>query len=201
MTGRPPPLREPGRVRARVRRATARDARPGDRLELASLLLCTLLAVLAVPVALAVATTVATDASAQARQQQAERSQVPAVLLEDPTTVTGSSTVQATAPAVWTAPDGSDREGTVTVPVGTSAGETVRIWTDADGRRTGAPLTPGAVRLTSVVAGAVAVTVAVAGTAGLHAGVCALLDRSRARCWAREWDEVEPLWAARFRLR
>ncbi len=201
MTGRPVPLREPGRVRARVRRGTARDARPDDRLELASLLLCTLLAVLALPVALTVATTVATDASAQARQQQVERSQVPAVLLEDATSVTGASTVQAVAPASWTAPDGSDREGTVTVPIGTSAGETVRIWTDADGRRTGEPLTPGAVGLTAVISGAVTVLVAVAASAGLHAGVCALLDRLRARRWAREWDEVEPVWAARFRLR
>ncbi len=124
-----------------------------------------------------------------------------AVLLEGATTVTGSSTVPATAPAVGTAPDGSDREGTVTVPVGASAGETVRIWTDADGRRTGTPLTPGTVGLTSVVSGAVTVLVAVAGTAGLRAGVCTPLDRSRARRWAREWDEVEPVWAARFRLR
>jgi hypothetical protein len=57
------------------------------------------------------------------------------------------------------------------------------------------------VGLTSVVSGAVTVLVAVAGTAGLRAGVCTPLDRSRARRWAREWDEVEPVWAARFRLR
>ncbi len=201
MTGGPPPLRAPGPVRARVRRGTARGARPDDRLELASLLLCALLAVLAVPVALAVATTVAVDTSAQARQQQAERSRVPAVLLEDATTLTGPSTVQAVAPAVWTTPDGSDREATVIVPVGTAAGETVLIWTDADGRRTGEPLTPGAGRLAAVVTGAVIVLVAVAGSAGLNAGVCALLDRSRARRWTREWNEVEPLWATRFRLR
>jgi hypothetical protein len=201
MTGGPVPLRGPDLIRARIRRGTARGARPDDRLELASLLLSALLVLLAVPVALAVATTVATDTAAQARQQQAERSRVPAVLLEDATTITGSSTVQAAAPVVWTAPDGSDREGTVTVPVGTSAGETVRIWTDAEGRRTGEPLTPGAVRLAAVVSGVVTVLVAVAGSAGLHAGVCALLDRSRAHRWAREWDEVEPLWAARFRLR
>ncbi len=56
MTGGPNLLREPGPGRARVRRGSARDTRPDDRLELASLLPCALLAVLAVPVALAVAT-------------------------------------------------------------------------------------------------------------------------------------------------
>ncbi len=191
----------PGPVRARVRRGTAGGTRPGDRLELASLLLCTLVAVLSVPLGLAVATTVAADASAQARLQQAERSRTTAVLLEDATTTADPSGTRAVAPASWAALDGGTRQGTLTVPAGTPAGATVRIWTDAGGRRTGEPLTPGAVRLTAVVTGAATVLVALAGSAALHTGVRALLDRSRARRWAREWDEVEPLWAAHPRPR
>jgi hypothetical protein len=201
MTGGPNLLREPGPGRARVRRGSARDTRPDDRLELASLLPCALLAVLAVPVALAVATigghwSLGAGPAAAGGAQPGGRRPARGChhghrLLDRP----------GDRPGCRDRTRRQRPEGTVTVPVGASAGETVRIWTDADGRRTGTPLTPGTVGLTSVVSGAVTVLVAVAGTAGLRAGVCTPLDRSRARRWAREWDEVEPVWAARFRLR
>ncbi len=173
-------------------------ARPGDRLELLSLVLCALLTVLAVPVGLAVAATVATDAAAEARSQQEQRREVPAVLLQDSRPVTGMTAV---ALASWTAPGGGSRAGEVSAPTGTRAGDTVRIWIDADGRRTGEPLSPTGVRVTAAVAGTVTALLLAASAAALHAAVRVVLDRSRARRWEREWAEVEPVWAARFRLR
>ncbi|SNS10886.1 hypothetical protein SAMN04488107_1408 [Geodermatophilus saharensis] len=187
-----------GAVRARLRRGTGPAARPDDRVELLCLVLCTLLAVLAVPVGLAVGTAVGTDASAEARSQRELRSEVPAVLLEDGRALTGT---EAVALASWTAPDGSSGEDEVRVPAGTRAGDTVRIWLDADGRRTGAPLSETGVRVTAAVAGTVTALLLAASAVTLHAAVRALLDRARSRRWAREWAEVEPVWAARFRLR
>ncbi|MGY1669780.1 Rv1733c family protein [Geodermatophilus sp. SYSU D00710] len=188
----------PGPVVARLRRGTGRAARPDDRLELVSLLLCALLAVLAVPVGLTVATTVGTDVAAEVRQQQEERHRVPAVLLADAQPVPG---VGAGAPAAWTGPDGSDREGEVPVPAGTRAGETVSIWVEPDGRRTRPPLSPAGARVTTAVAGTVTAVLVAAAAVTLHVAVRALLDRFRLRRWAREWTEVEPVWASRFRLR
>ncbi|MGY1695337.1 hypothetical protein ACI780_10515 [Geodermatophilus sp. SYSU D00814] len=187
-----------GAVRDRLRRGAGPAARPDDRLELLCLVLCTLLAVLAVPVGLAVATTVGADAAAEARSQREQRSEVPAVLLEDGRALTGT---EAVALASWTEPDGSSREDEVRAPAGARAGDTVRIWVDADGRRTGAPLSAAGVRVTAGVAGTVTALLIGAAAVTLHAAVGALLDRARARRWEREWAEVEPVWAARFRLR
>ena len=192
----------PGRLRVRLRRGLARDARPSDRVELASWLAGVLLAVVAVPLALAVASVVGADAGAAAARQAAERQQVPAVVLEDAEVLpTGTTSVRATAPARWNAPGGTLHEDTVPVPPGTTAGDGVQVWIGPDGHQAGRPLQHGTVVLVTVTAGSTTLVLGLATAAAVHAGVCALLDRARQRAWAREWAEVEPLWANRFRLR
>jgi hypothetical protein len=194
---RPSPARRaasPGPVAARLRRGTGSGARAGDRLELLSLVLCALLVVLAVPVGLAVATTVGADAAADARRQHEERSRVTAVLTADADPVVG---LQAWAPATWTAPDGTARAGEVPAPAGSRAGQAVRIWAGPDGARTGRPLTRAGVRLTTAVAGTVTALLVACSALALHLATGAALDRSRARRWAREWAEVEPVWSGR----
>jgi len=192
----------PGRVRVRVRRGLGPGARPTDRVELLSWLACVLLAVAVVPLALAVASVVSADARAQAAQQAAERQQVAAVLLEDAEVQSGgSSSLRATARVAWTAPDGTGREDTVPVPAGTEAGRTVPVWTGPGGESVGRPLEDSDVVVVTVTSGVLTLLLGLAAAAVAHAGVCALLDRVRDRAWSREWTEVEPLWAARFRLR
>lgn len=191
-----------GPLRTRLRLGLGRGARAADRVQLASLLACLLLAVGVVPVALAVASVVGADAGARAAREAAERVEVPAVVLADaappPVSATGG---RSTAPARWTAADGGLREGTVPVPPGTVAGERVPVWTGPGGLPADAPLASGSVVTVTVVAGTLTLLLGLAAAAAVHAGVCALLDRARDRAWARGWAEVEPEWAARFRLR
>ncbi|WP_369254960.1 Rv1733c family protein [Geodermatophilus amargosae] len=176
-------------------------ARCTDRLELASWLACVLLAVAVVPLALAVASVVASDAGAEAARQAAERQQVPAVLVEDAEIGSGTSSQHARAVASWTSPDGTGHEDTVPVPAGAGAGEAVLVWIGPDGSPAGPPLGRGDVVVVTVTAGALTLLLGLSTAAAVHAGVCTLLDRARDRAWTREWAAVEPLWAARFRLR
>ncbi|PWW24087.1 hypothetical protein JD79_03265 [Geodermatophilus normandii] len=171
-------------------------------MELFSWVVCVLLAVAAVPAAVAVGSVVAADAGTLASHQAAERRQVPAVVLEDAEVVGGgTSSLRATAPARWTGPDGSDHEDVVPVPPGTPAGGTVLVWTAPDGSPSARPLEHRDVVVVTVTAGTLTLLLGLATAAAGHAAVCALVDRARDRTWEREWDEVEPLWAARFRLR
>lgn len=191
----------PGPLRARVRRGLGPGARTSDHVELLSWLCCVLLAVLVVPTALAVASVVAADAGAQAARQAAERQQVPGVLLEDAAVLSSAATSPlATARTAWTAPDGTPHEGTVPVPVGAREGETVRIWIGPDGERADRPLERGGVVVVTLTAGSLTLLLGLALAAVTHAGVCTLLDRARQRSWTREWEEVGPRWAARYRL-
>ncbi len=87
---------------------------------------------------------------AGAAEQRAERSwrEVPAVLLRAvpvPDSFAGSVFGYSWVPARWTAPDGRARSGDIPVEVGLAAGRTVRLWVDARGTPTDAPLTHRAV--------------------------------------------------------
>ncbi|MGY1731629.1 hypothetical protein ACI798_08905 [Geodermatophilus sp. SYSU D01045] len=192
----------PGYLRALVRRGLGPGARTTDRVELVSWLASVLLAVAVVPVALAVASVVASDTGALAERQAAQLRQVPAVLLADAEVLPGSPTsLRATAPARWRAPDGATREDTVPVVPGTPAGATVPVWTGPDGGRSAPPIEGTDVAVVSVTSGVLTLLLGLATAAVTHAGVCAWAGRARDRAWAREWAEVEPLWAHRFRLR
>ncbi|GAB3309824.1 hypothetical protein GCM10027451_19950 [Geodermatophilus aquaeductus] len=170
-------------------------------MELLSWLTCVLLAVAVVPLALAVASVVAADGRAQAAREAAERQEVPAVVLADAEVLSGTSSLRATAPVGWTATDGAGHGDTVPVPVGTDAGDTVPVWIGADGEYAGRPLEHGDVVVVTVTAGVLTLLLGLATVALAHTAVCALLERGRQRAWTREWAEVEPLWAARYRLR
>ena len=113
----------------------------------------------------------------------------------------GASSLRATAPARWTAPDGTDHEDVVPVPPETTAGGTVLVWTGPDGSSSARPLEHNDVVVVTVTAGTLTLLLGLASAAAAHAAVCALVDRARGRAWTREWAEVEPLRAARFRLR
>jgi len=93
--------------------------------------------------------------------------------------------------AKWTAPNDSERHGTVEVPLGTGAGEHVPVWLTDDGDLANAP--PARTQLL-FDAGFVALTVALA-TAGLaYLSYCILrlgLDHWRLHEWARAWERFD----------
>jgi hypothetical protein len=136
--------------------------------------------------------------------QQAARSwrQVPAVVHKAaPAPPSWNQSGYSWVAARWTAPDGQARAGQIPVSVAVAAGQTVRVWVDAQGMPAGPRLRPEAVVADEVGAAAVAVV-----TLGfvLLCLVCAgrqVLDRSRLAGWEAAWAAVGPDWTRRFRSR
>lgn len=133
--------------------------------------------------------------TAERLQQQATWHQVSAQLLEDapadPTSY-DSSGGNSWAAARWTVPGRQARVGVIWVTAGAKAGSRVRIWVDASGASTGAPLSRSLVRVR--VALAVAAALAVVATALLCLAALArwLLHRRRLAAWDTEWASVGP---------
>ncbi|MFE7385255.1 hypothetical protein ACFU9F_33375 [Streptomyces zhihengii] len=100
------------------------------------------------------------------------------------------------APVRWTGPDGRVHRGETEVPAGVTAGSTVPLWCDAEGRAARAPMSAAEVRNRSVGWGATAgAAVAVAG-AVTYAAVGRVLDRRRLAEWDAAWAAAAPRWSA-----
>jgi hypothetical protein len=104
-------------------------------------------------------------------------------------------------PARWTAPDGRPRFGDIPVEVGLTAGRTVRLWVDAIGTPTAAPLAHRGVLARAATAAAGAALLALAALSLLALTGRWLLDRRRLTDWELAWAIVGPLWTKRFRSR
>lgn len=100
------------------------------------------------------------------------------------------------APVRWTGPDGRVHRGEAEVPAGVTAGSTVFVWCDAEGRAARAPMPAAEIRNRSIGWGAAAgAAVAVAG-AVTHAVVGRVLDRRRLAAWDAAWAAAAPRWSA-----
>lgn len=138
-----------------------------------------------------------TDAS-ELRQQHSERSwqQVPATLLVSPVTVvaSGFGSSDAWVPARWRAPDHRVRRGLVELGTAARAGQQVRVWTDAEGRLTGPPVSRQAIQL-DVTLAALFAPAALAVVLLMTAGSARLiLNRRRRAGWDRAWAAAGPRW-------
>lgn len=145
-------------------------------------------------------------ARAGAAEQRAERSwrEVPAVLLRSvpvPDSFAGGVFGYFWVPARWTAPNGKVRSGDIPVAVGLTAGRRVRLWVDAAGMPTDAPLTHRAVVARAATAAAVATAALLIALSCLALIVRWLLDRRRLVDWELAWAIVGPQWTKRFRSR
>ena len=145
-------------------------------------------------------------ARAGAAEQRAERSwrEVPAVLLRSvpaPDSIAGGVFGYSWVPARWTAPSGQVRSGEIPVEVGLTAGRKVRLWVDAAGRPTDAPLTHRAVVARAATAAAIATVGLMIALSCLALIVRWLLDRRRLADWELAWAIVGPQWTKRFRSR
>jgi hypothetical protein len=103
----------------------------------------------------------------------------------------GDTTV---APARWTAPDGSVRQGTLEVITGDRAGARVGVWMDEHGNLVEEPggVHPAgdAINVAVIVVfGGVVVLLA------LRVLLRAVLHHRRLRIWQQEWLDVGPKWS------
>jgi hypothetical protein len=139
------------------------------------------------------------DALDRSRFQHGQRTQVDAVLLNDPPP--GYHEVDSEAVA-WRSVRFADTSGNehvadVLVAGRQPAGDTARLWVDRNLRVVPAPLT----RTDALAIGATAgIGIAASGAAVLAllwCGLRRLLDARNGLAWDQEWAEVEPLWSGR----
>jgi hypothetical protein len=171
--------------------------RPVDRWESTVVLVLALLFGLAGPVATVVAGLSTYDhLGSRAAVLRAERTHVTATVVQDaryaPATAGWAGGAVATVEARWTAPDGSVHTGDLVTGSGTRAGDTVRLWTDAQGRIRPEPLSPGQVLMLSGYAAVGAAAVLAVALAGAARVARVLADRRRYADWDREWLDVAP---------
>jgi hypothetical protein len=201
---------EDGAIRRALRRFTLGSGplkRRSDRLQVLGRWM--VVVALLVSPSIAVATTDATTAhlGRLAETEAAERSQVSAMLVEDARSpepedeyvdYSGSLDRLVAARAVWTAPDGTPRDGTVRVPPRTPAGTAVPVWVDRDGDVTRAPLDPAGISGTAVAFGLLPLIGVPLAAWTLYAVLCFALDAHRERRWGEDWAAVEPVWNSRL---
>jgi hypothetical protein len=171
--------------------------RTSDRLQFLGRVLLAFSLVMAIPPALAVATVTHSQGRAEAAVQALERRQVRAMLQGDAVAeydAAGNALGSARAVVVWTAPAGTERTGTVDVPLDAKAGSTVPVWMDRHGDLSRPPVGEGDV-IARTIGNALLTYLCIAALvcAGYY-GFRKALDRSRLRRWARDWVAVEPVW-------
>jgi hypothetical protein len=165
--------------------------RTTDRIEAGIVAALLALFMILTPMAAVFAGRFAYGASLRAeRAQQAKWHQVAAVLVEDG----ASAEYGATAIAQWTTPSGEVRAAEITVPAGSKAGTTVKVWVDSAGRLTGSPMQGSDVAGNVIVAtlGAVAAVGILLLSAGAAAHV--ILGRKRLAAWDADWRATGPQW-------
>jgi len=172
--------------------------RGSDRVQFAARLVLLLFVLVSVPVALTVGTVVHEQLRATAEQQAAELTRVTAVAVEDahPTEAAHSGT-RFRAMVRWAARDGTTVEARVPAPVSTRAGQSVAVWTTADGHPAAAPMTALEVVRSTVVLVTLGWSWSLVAVGTAYLGLCRLLDQHRDRRWTREWAEIEPTWSRR----
>ncbi|MFE2870961.1 hypothetical protein [Embleya sp. NPDC059259] len=188
-------------MRRRLRALLGREPmyRRCDVAHLRATLALTILALLMVPLVVLTVARVQTGSGEAARTRQlAHKQSVSALLPSKPPTAARPGAETVTASVQWVAADGTARTGEAQVPLGVSAGDTTRIWLDAEGRPTTPPPTHGAIVVDAIVAGMLALAASLLVTAGAFGSEQVLISRRRTREWEREWAAVEPKWTGRI---
>ncbi|MCI4145719.1 hypothetical protein [Streptomyces sp. MMS20-AI2-20] len=190
-SGPPPPRQEHTPKRANPLR------RPSDKFESWFRGFLMLVLVLGLPTAaLGAGLTVYDSSMRTVQSQSAERHQVDARVTSIAEEVGENAEQQARVR--WT-DDGTTRTGITLVTPDTAEGATVRVWVTGEGAVTKPPMTENQAVTTGWFAGGAAAAGVAAGVLAARVGVRHALDRRRYAQWDAEWNQVEPLWAGRFR--
>lgn len=176
-------------------------ARRTDRVEGVLLLVVVLGMLIALPLAVLAGSATYRGQAAISEQQHATRHLVTATLTEDapiPSPATDNGFVESGSSGVharWTAPDGTQRTGTIPADPGTKSGATVPLWLTASGEPAPAPLNSSDITTTGILAGVFFwLASAILLVTGYWVGRF-LLDRRRGSRWDREWATVGQKWA------
>jgi hypothetical protein len=173
--------------------------RASDRAETVVLALLTLAFVVAAPLAaLACGGWAHATAHRAELAQAASRRLVTVVVLAKPAApALAAGDWGTTAPARWTAPDGTVVKGEVPVPYGTQAGDKFSLWSTKDGHLTGQPMNDSQAASLVIVAevgGVAGVAVALASIGGLARWS---FNRRRMAAWDVDWQSTGPRWTTR----
>ncbi|MDT9698340.1 hypothetical protein [Streptomyces sp. P17] len=168
--------------------------------------LTALLLILALaPLTGALVGTVAQDALQESvREQRASRHQVKATVADtlgdsplktDPEAAASGREVRTRVLADWTAPDGTERHGTVTTRIDDpQPGDRFPIWTDRQGRMAARPLDSATATTHAVLAGVGAALLLIGLVeCGRRLIVWRMVRRRYAR-WDQAWDRAGPDW-------
>ncbi len=178
--------------------------RPTDLAEAWLALVVLLLVLVAAPLAGAVAGTAAQDALQRSvREQHRNRHEVAATVVDkladspldsDPETATTRDRYSRVV-ADWTAPDGTERHGTVTATLSDPApGDRFTLWTDERGRLVSRPLDPATATTHAVLAGLGTALGAAAFLEGGRRLIVRRMVRRRYAHWEQAWDRAGPDW-------
>jgi hypothetical protein len=206
-------MREPedGVIRRSLRRFSLGRGplkRRSDRIQVFGRFLVVLSFLISPPIAVAVTSAMTVHLREVAEAEAAERSPISATLLEDADARDGSQGdygdygVASDRPvptrAVWTAPDGTQRNGLVRVPPRTSSGTSVEVWVDRDGDIAREPQDPAGISGTATAFGLLPLIGVPLAAWTLYAILTFALDAHRERRWGEDWAEVEPDWHSRL---
>jgi hypothetical protein len=139
------------------------------------------------------------DALDQSRFQHGQRTQVDAVLLDEPPPVyRGVDSEEVAWRSVRFADtSGGEHVADVLVAGRQPVGETVRLWVDRNDRVVPAPLTQADALVIGATAGVGMAALGATVLAALWCGLRRLLDARNSLAWDEEWAEVEPVWSGR----
>jgi hypothetical protein len=184
--GRPPPS---GRL---PRRRT-------DRAEDAAAWLVATIALFVLLLAIWGGAVVRADALDQSRLEYAQRTQVDALLLDDPPQGNREADSDGLGwrSVRFTGTSGSEHVANLPVAGRRPAGDTVRLWVDRNDRVVPAPLTRTDAAVLGVTAGIGITGLGAAVLASLWCGLRRLLDVRNSMAWDEDWAEVEPVWSGR----
>lgn len=176
-------------------------ARRSDRVEGALLLVVALGLLIALPLAVFAGGATYRGQAAISEQQHATRHLVTATLIENapvPTPATDNSFVESGSSGVharWTAPDGTERTGTIPADPGTEAGTSVPLWLTASGDPAPAPLNSSDITTTGILAGVFFWLASAVVLVGAYWAGRLILDRRRRTRWDHEWATAGQKWA------
>lgn len=135
--------------------------------------------------------------SERGQTEQATLTAAQAVLLENAPIVRAADggPVSVRVEAVWTGPDGLSQTGPVPVTSPSTAGSTVRIWLDRDGRAVSRPAGEAEAVCSGIVVGVGLLLVGGSLLLSCWIGVRHLTGRVNSARWEREWERIGPEWS------